>query len=83
MIGYPSAGCSSTTLAATRLIFKGGMMMHPARVRKVDIFRELLDEELEIVAGFCREEYLPQRMPIIQAGVYEVIESSSLGRIWG
>jgi hypothetical protein len=28
MIGYPSAGCSSTTLAATRLIFKGGMMIH-------------------------------------------------------
>jgi hypothetical protein len=44
-------------------------MIQTARLRNVEIFRELLDEELEIVTGFCREEYLPQRMPIIQAGV--------------
>jgi hypothetical protein len=57
-------------------------MIQTARPRNVDIFRELLDEEFEIVAGVCREEYLPQRMRIIEAGVYRVIESLSLGRVW-
>jgi hypothetical protein len=44
-------------------------MIETVRPRNVEIFRDLPDEELEIVVGFCREEYLPQKMPIIQAGV--------------
>jgi hypothetical protein len=49
--------------------FQGEKMIQTAGLITIEIFRDFLDEELEIVAGFCREEYLPQKMSIIHAGV--------------
>jgi len=43
-------------------------MVQTARLRNVDIFRGLPDEELEIVAGFYREESLPEGLALCEKG---------------
>ncbi len=43
-------------------------MIQTARLRNVEIFRGLPDEELEIVAGFCREESLPEGVALYEKG---------------
>jgi len=43
-------------------------MVQAVKLRNVDIFRGLPDEELEIVAGSCREESLPEGLALCEKG---------------
>ena len=43
-------------------------MMQVARLRNIDIFRGLPDEELQIVAGYYREEDIPEGVALCEEG---------------
>ena len=47
---------------------KGREMIPIERLRNVEIFRGLKDEELAIVARFCQEESVPQGITLVQEG---------------
>lgn len=43
-------------------------MIQIARLRNVEIFRGLADEELQILAGYCREENIPEGVTLCEEG---------------
>ncbi len=55
-------------LTATHFVGKGGKMVQIERLKNVEIFQGLKDEELIIAARFCQQEAAPEGVTLCEEG---------------